>query len=207
MTVVVASGHNAENIMTQSTPVTPRSKGFNKLQMLVILLTPLLVMASSTLLYVSGWLTPDERVNKGILLTPVLELSDLGLDQQTVNPGRQWLMVQTSANCGADCEQQVYIQRQTHVALGKNEPRMKRILLSGSAGLDDLVQQYPGLEVHSLEAVSSQFRQQVPGQFSQQNYVFIVDPLGNIPLYFTPQNSFNDQLDDLKKLLKLSTIG
>jgi len=44
-------------------------------------------------------------------------------------------------------------------------------------------------------------------QFGQQNYVFIVDPLGNIPLYFTPENSFRDQLGDLKKLLKLSTIG
>lgn len=123
--------------MTQSTQMAPRSNGFNKLQMLVILLTPLLVMASSTLLYFSGWLTPDERVNKGILLAPVLQLNDLGLDIESVNPDRQWLMVQTSANCQADCEQQVYLQRQTHVALGKNEPRMKRLLLSRTAGLEE----------------------------------------------------------------------
>ncbi|MEX0622851.1 hypothetical protein [Saccharospirillum sp.] len=193
--------------MTQSTRMTPRSNGFNKVQMLVILLTPLLVMASSTLLYFSGWLTPDERVNKGILLTPVLQLDDLGLNLETVNPERQWLMVQTSANCSADCEQQVYLQRQTHVALGKNEPRMKRLLLSRSTGLEGLTGQYPGLEIHPLTGVSDTFREQVPGQFSEQNYVFIVDPLGNIPLYFTPANTFNDQLDDLKKLLKLSTIG
>lgn len=193
--------------MTQTTQIPGRSKGFNKLQMLVILLTPLLVMASSTLLYFSGWLTPDERVNKGILLTPVLQLDDLGLDLETVNPGRLWLMVQTSANCSTDCEQQVYLQRQTHVALGKNEPRMKRLLLSNSRGLAPLTEQYPGLEVYPLTTVSDTFREQVPGQFSQQNFVFIVDPLGNIPLYFTPANTFNDQLDDLKKLLKLSTIG
>ena len=193
--------------MTQSTQTAPRSDGFNKLQMLVILLTPLLVMASSTLLYFSGWLTPDERVNKGILLTPVLQLDDLGLTVDSVNPDRQWLMVQTSANCQADCEQQVYLQRQTHVALGKNEPRMKRLLLSRTTGLEGLTEQYPGLELHPLTAVSEAFRQQVPAQFSDQNYVFIVDPLGNIPLYFTPENTFNDQLDDLKKLLKLSTIG
>lgn len=193
--------------MTQSTQMAPRSNGFNKVQMLVILLTPLLVMASSTLLYVSGWLTPDERVNKGILLTPVLQLNDLGLDLETVNPDRQWMMVQTSANCSADCEQQVYLQRQTHVALGKNEPRMKRLLLSRSTGLTGLTEQYPGLEVLPLTSVSDTFREQVPAQFSEQNYVFIVDPLGNIPLYFTPENTFNDQLDDLKKLLKLSTIG
>lgn len=193
--------------MTQSTQMAPRSNGFNKVQMLVILLTPLLVMASSTLLYFSGWLTPDERVNKGILLTPVLQLDDLGLDLETVNPDRQWMMVQTSANCSADCEQQVYLQRQTHVALGKNEPRMKRLLLSRSTGLTGLTEQYPGLEVLPLASVSDTFREQVPAQFSEQNYVFIVDPLGNIPLYFTPENTFNDQLDDLKKLLKLSTIG
>lgn len=193
--------------MTQTTQMPGRSNGFNKLQMLVILLTPLLVMASSTLLYFSGWLTPDERVNKGILLSPVLQLDDLGLDLATVNPDRQWLMVQTSANCSADCEEQVYLQRQTHVALGKNEPRMKRLLLSNSTGLAPLTEQYPGLEIHPLTAVSDTFREQVPGQFNQHNFIFIVDPLGNIPLYFTPANTFNDQLDDLKKLLKLSTIG
>mgnify|MGYP001627778072 CR=1 FL=1 len=193
--------------MTQSTQMAPRSNGFNKLQMLVILLTPLLVMASSTLLYFSGWLTPDERVNKGILLIPVLQLEDLGLELESVNPDRQWLMVQTSANCQTDCEQQVYLQRQTHVALGKNEPRMKRLLLSRTAGLEGLTEQYPGLELHPFTEVSDAFREQVPAQFSDQNYVFIVDPLGNIPLYFTPGNTFNDQLDDLKKLLKLSTIG
>lgn len=58
-----------------------------------------------------------------------------------------------------------------------------------------------------MGGVSDAFRKQVPSQFSEQNYVFIVDPLGNIPLYFTPSNTFKDQLDDLKKLLKLSTIG
>lgn len=193
--------------MTQSTQMARRSDGFNKLQMLVILLTPLLVMASSTLLYFSGWLTPDERVNKGILLSPVLQLDDLGLDMATVNPERQWLMVQTSARCQEECEQQVYLQRQTHVAMGKNEPRMKRLLLSRSGGLEGLTEQYPGLELHRLGDVSDTFRQQVPAQFSEQNYVFIVDPLGNIPLYFTPGNTFHDQLDDLKKLMKLSTIG
>lgn len=193
--------------MTQSTQMAPRSNGFNKLQMLVILLTPLLVMASSTLLYFSGWLTPDERVNKGILLAPVLQLNDLGLDIESVNPDRQWLMVQTSANCQADCEQQVYLQRQTHVALGKNEPRMKRLLLTRTAGLEGLTAQYSGLELYPLGGVSDAFRKQVPPQFSEQNFVFIVDPLGNIPLYFTPSNTFKDQLDDLKKLLKLSTIG
>lgn len=193
--------------MTQSTQMAPRSNGFNKLQMLVILLTPLLVMASSTLLYFSGWLTPDERVNKGILLTPVLQLEDLGLKLESVNPDRQWLMVQTSASCQAECEQQVYLQRQTHVALGKNEPRMKRLLLSRTTGLEGLTEQYPGLELHPLTDVSDAFREQVPAQFSDQNYVFIVDPLGNIPLYFAPGNTFKDQLDDLKKLLKLSTIG
>lgn len=193
--------------MTQPSQAVARPNRFNKLQMLVILLTPLLVMASSTLLYVSGWLTPDERVNKGVLLTPVLQLGDLGLDQDVVNPERQWLMVQTSTTCRADCEQQVYLQRQTHVALGKNEPRMKRLLLTQSTGLTALATEYPGLEVQTLTAISDTFRAQVPVQFGQQNYVFIVDPLGNIPLYFTPENSFRDQLDDLKKLLKLSTIG
>lgn len=185
------------------------SAAFSKLQLLVILLTPLVVMAASTGLYFSGWLVPDDRVNRGILLDPVLALSDFGLDAEAVNPERQWLMIQTSAACDQACRERVHTQRQIHVSLGKDEPRMQRLLLTRTPGLDDMERQYPGLRVvrQDVSAYSERLLERVPARFDDRHFIFIVDPLGNVPLYFTPENDYKDQLADLETLLELSTIG
>lgn len=182
---------------------------YSRLQLLIILLTPLIVMGTATGLYYSGWLVPDARVNRGVLLDPVLQLSDFGLDVEVINPERQWLMVQTSTDCQQACLDRVHTQRQIHVSLGKDEPRMKRLLLTSTPGLDVLEQDYPGLAVqqHSAEDYSATLLDRVPADFGSRNFVFIVDPLGNVPLYFTPGNDYKDQLADLETLLDLSTIG
>lgn len=188
---------------------TGSNPNYSRLQLLIILLTPLIVMASATGLYYSGWLVPDARVNRGVLLDPVLQLSDLGLDIESVNPERQWLMVQTSFDCQQECLDRVHTQRQIHVSLGKDEPRMKRLLLTTTPGLKELEQNYPGLSVvqQADTAYSSTLRNRVPVDFDRRDFVFIVDPLGNVPLYFTPDNDYKDQLADLETLLDLSTIG
>lgn len=194
--------------MTNGT-LSDSGSGYSKIQLLVILLTPLLVMAASTGLYFSGWLTPDERVNRGELINPVLDLKDLGLDLETINPERQWLLVQTSAQCLDECLRQVYTERQIHTALGKYQPRVRRVLLAEGGDRGTLGNDYPGLTVveQPLSAFSDAFRNRIPSQFREENFVFLVDPLGNVPLYFTPLNNYKDQLTDIKKLLKLSTIG
>lgn len=188
---------------------TGSKTNYNRVQLLIILLTPLIVMAASTALYYSGWLVPDERVNNGELLDPVLHLDDLGLNLETVNPDRQWLWVQTAIDCDATCREEVARQRQIQVALGKYEPRVKRVLLTESTGLDRLVADNPGMVVVNRPAstYTEAFRDRIPAEFGRQNFIFVVDPLGNIPLYFTPANDYKEQLEDMKKLLKLSTIG
>lgn len=182
---------------------------YSRLQLLIILLTPLIVMASATGLYYSGWLVPDARVNRGVLLDPALQLADFGLDPAVVNPERQWLMVQASFDCQQSCLERVYTQRQIHVSLGKDEPRMKRLLLTATPGLNSLERQYPGLEVlqHQRQDYSATLLERVPADFGARDFVFIVDPLGNVPLYFTPGHDYKDQLADMETLLDLSTIG
>lgn len=192
--------------MSKATGSTPN---YSRLQLLIILLTPLLVMAASTGLYFTGWMVPDERVNKGKLLEPVLQLSDFGLELDTINPERQWLMIQTSAECTDLCLERVQTQRQIHISLGKDEARMKRLLLTESLGLDSLERDYPGLTVITQNAsqYSADLRSRITADFVAQNFIFIVDPLGNVPLYFTPANDYKDQLADMETLLDLSTIG
>lgn len=194
--------------MTESSPGT-RPSGYNRTQMLVILLTPLLVMAASTGLFFSGWLVPDTSVNRGTLVEPLLTLDDLGLDRDRINPDRQWLWVQTSLRCEDSCVHQVYLQRQTHVGMGKNEGRIRRVLLTTTPDQQGLATEYPGMRVIQQPELqlSEAFRNQIPGDSVLQHYIFVVDPLGNIPLYYTPEHDYKDIQNDMKNLLKLSTIG
>ncbi|MHA7878716.1 MAG: hypothetical protein ACX931_02920 [Saccharospirillum sp.] len=194
--------------MTESSP-TQKATAYSRTQMLVILLTPLLVMAASTALFFSGWLVPDTTVNRGNLVSPLLTLDDLGLDRDEINPERQWLWVQTSLRCEDSCEHQVYLQRQTHVGLGKNEGRVRRILLTTTPDQQGLAGEYPGMRVVQQPQLnlSDAFRAQIPGDSVLQHYIFVVDPLGNIPLYYTPEHDYKDIQSDMKNLLKLSTIG
>lgn len=182
---------------------------YNKLQMLIILLTPIIVMGASSWLYFSGVLMPDGHTNKGVLLTPVLSVTDFGFPEPVINDERQWLMIQLSSDCSESCEQRVYEQRQIHVALGKLEARLDRVLLSENANVEQLNQNYPRLTVKPISNsdLSDQLRSRVPAEVLANNPVFIADPFGNVMLYFTADHDYKAQISDIKKLLKLSTIG
>lgn len=186
-----------------------KASPYSRVQMLVILLTPLLVMAASTALFFSGWMTPDATVNRGTLVEPLLTLDDLGLDRDRINPERQWLWIQTSLECEDSCAHQAFLQRQTHIGMGKHESRIRRILLTTTPNQQGLATQYPGMRVVQQPELnlSDAFRNQIPGDSILQHYIFVVDPLGNIPLYYTPEHDYKDIQNDMKNLLKLSTIG
>lgn len=182
---------------------------YSKLQMLIILLTPIIVMGASSWLYFSGVLMPDGHTNKGVLLTPVLSVTDFGFPEPVINDERQWMMIQLSSHCTESCEQRVYEQRQIHVALGKLEARLDRVLLSENANVEQLNQNYPRLSVKPITPsdLSEQLRSRVPADVLANNPVFIADPFGNVMLYFTEDHDYKAQISDIKKLLKLSTIG
>jgi hypothetical protein len=182
---------------------------YNRTQLLVILLTPIIVVISSTALYFSGWLMPNESSNNGILLDPVLSVTDFGLPEVTISQDRQWRIIQFSPTCETACLEKVYEQRQMHIALGKLQPRITRVLLTGSNVAASLAADYPNLDIETFNAanLTNSVRARIPMTDLSDNPVFIVDPFGNIMLYFTSQHDYKSQMSDIKKLLKLSTIG
>lgn len=193
--------------MTQ--PISAPSVNYNRAQLLIILLTPILVVLSSTALYFSGWLMPNERSNNGILLQPVLSVTDLGLPAVEITQDRQWRIIQLSENCASSCEEKMFEQRQMHIALGKLQPRLQRVLLTATPAESLAFDDFPNLEVVSFQSnqLTAAITQRIPAAELEQNPVFVADPFGNIMLYFNASHDYKAQMSDLKKLLKLSTIG
>lgn len=185
---------------------------YGRSQLFIILLTPLIVMASSTWLYFSGVLMPKGTSSEGVLLSPVLSVTDFGFPAPVISAGseRQWMMIQVSPDCAAECAEQVFIQRQIHVALGKYQSRISRFLLTDNVQqAAQLGQQFPGLAVRPMPIAgfTEAATQRIPKEILENNAIFIADPFGNVMLYFTPDHNYKQQIKDLKKLLKLSTIG
>lgn len=201
--------------MSQSHSIAPSQSQpikYGRAQLYIILLTPLIVMASSTWLYYSGILMPKGTTSEGLLLSPVVSVTEFGFPEPVIASGseRQWLMIQVSPECLSDCAEQAYIQRQIHVALGKYQSRMTRVLLTDNATqASALVEQYPGLVTQAVPVggFSADLLERVPANVLNNNAVFISDPFGNVMLYFTPDHNYKQQIKDIKKLLKLSTIG
>jgi len=188
---------------------TLESVRYSRVQLLIILLTPILVIVSSTLLYFGGYLLPDDQSNHGVLLSPVLSVTDLGLPEQEITPERQWRLIQVSPNCEDSCLAKIYEQRQMHIALGKLAARIDRVLLTGTPLADKTKADLPRLAVESfnLDNLSTNVTSRISEADLNDNITFVVDPFGNIMLYFTSAHDYRAQMSDLKKLLKLSTIG
>ena len=142
--------------------------------------------------------------NKGVLIDPNTSFSSLGVD----NPyfGEQWqLGYVIPQKCEAMCQQQLYLLKQSHTALGKYQQRVAPVVLvsrlSDPQVLDDIT--FPIVPINDAFI-------QVVNAFE---YV-IVDPRGQLVMRYPKVASTNDLvaqskglLADLRKLLKLSRVG
>ncbi len=185
------------------------NKKNNRFQLLIILLTPILVIISSTGLYFSGWLTVSERSNQGYLISPVLSITDFGLPVKNITQDRQWQLIQFSKECSDACLSEVLEQRQMHIALGKYQDRLTRLLITDTTLNYEILKQYPNLQLYSTNDFynKNKIEARIPKEHLLDNPVFVSDPFGNVMLYFTQEQDYKAQMKDLKKLLKLSTIG
>ena len=92
--------------------------------------------------------------------------------------------------------------------LGKEMDRLRRVFLHGSSPPDTvfLANEHQGLITLEDSSLSDLLNKKRPARLSAGGY-FLIDPLGNLVMYFRPDIEPSDMVDDIKRLLKLSRIG
>lgn len=178
----------------------------------VLFLGPLLVAA---LMYYGNvsWL-PVGRTNHGRLLEPIINLSDSQgrhllselTDGETDN---HWVLVYVNnGECDESCTAALHRLRQSRLMLGNEMTRMKRLFLHGTIAPDTLFleRQHAGLITASDRHLDQLLDAKRPADFSAGG-LYLVDPLGNLVMYFNAELAPGDMVDDIKHLLKLSRIG
>jgi len=161
-------------------------------------------------LYYDTSLRPAGRTNHGILLDPIVNLHDTVPNSPALEWSEDhWLLVYTNdGDCDAECRDALYTLRQSRLMLGNDMNRLRRLFLHGEWAPDRvfIAEQHQGLgtlkddELRELLAASRP-QQEPAGGF------FLVDPLGNLVMYFSPDIAPDDMVDDIGHLLDLSRIG
>lgn len=159
---------------------------------------------------------PTGTTNHGQLIAPARPVPALALtggDGQAVEPFKEkWsLVVIGGEHCDAACSERLVLVRQVRLALGKNLNRLQRLYIAPTDAARSeaealLAKDHPGLQIVSdhgeAGARASDF-------FTPPEplTLYLVDPNGNWLMVYAGAVEPKDLLDDLKKLMRLSSIG
>jgi hypothetical protein len=188
----------------------------------------LLIFALFLLPPISAWIAwqylgeqgVDSTTNAGGLITPARPLQVAGLMladgaplDQAVLRGRWTYVLFAPTDCDARCEEQLYLTRQTRLAMNKDIPRVQRLLVFAGVPSDGLQQRLAAEHadltwaVRDAAAESMLARFRGPGFAPDRGQFFLVDPLGNLMMFYDREVPAKGMMKDLQKLLKISQIG
>ncbi len=139
---------------------------------------------------------PQGEASFGELITPVRPLpavSATRLDGTTVAlPAlkAQWLLIKVDGGaCVQDCQKQLTVLRQFRLMLGKDMDRIDWLwLINDQAAVNPKLAQLLARDnatVLRLDAATLQAWLPVPGNQRQQDFIYVVDPMGNTMMRFS----------------------
>lgn len=211
--------------MTDAQPFSAETRRRRRLVLLAIVAVFLLPILAARWYYASiaerGG--PAVTTNHGVLVDPARPLPTVFLTPlaETELPdtvlANKWTLLMVGDNgCDKTCWENLYKTRQIRTALNQEMSRVQRLLiLTGEVPLElpqELRAQHPALMITQARAsdfgkLLSQLRiAGEPGPLKADR-IYLVDPLGNLLMWYPPGQSGTDMLHDLQKLLKISQIG
>ncbi len=155
-------------------------------------------------------LQPAGRANHGALLEPIVDLDEALPDSDigALHDGR-WLLVYAHAGpCDSACRDGLHAIRQMRLMLGREMDRVTRVFLHGDIAPDTvfIATEHEGLIALQDRELGDLLSARRPPAEPDGGY-YLVDPHGNLVMYFQPTLAPRDIVADLKRLLRLSHIG
>jgi len=120
----------------------------------------------------------------------------------------KWVLLMTgSARCDEACQRTLFTLRQLRLTQGRDMERIERVwLVSDAAALPDgLMVDYRGTWL--ARAGASGLLERLPAERPRAEYIYLVDPLGNLVLRYGRDGEPARMIKDLTRLLKTSRIG
>ena len=181
-------------------------------------------LALSFYLYYGRHWHPGGRVNAGELIEPARPLPAAVLplvsgeraagkaetDAQFLK-GKWTLLYVQHGRCDEECRRHLYDTRQVRLALDREMNRVQRVFIGDAdcCDLPELKTAHPDLIVVRASAADEPLLAELPLRSGAINShrIYLVDPLGNAMMFYAPDARPKGMLEDLKRLLRLSSIG
>ena len=171
------------------------------------------------------WL-PGGRVNAGDLVDPARPLPPLalplwgtGATDPNFLTGKWTFLYVVHGACGQACLTRLYDTRQVRLALDRDMKRVQRVLIAAPQCCDAqlLREQHPDLIAVRADAQAAPLLSLLPGEGdraatdhsapAEPPRVYVIDPLGNLMMSYSAGVKAKGMLEDMKRLLRLSSIG
>jgi hypothetical protein len=171
------------------------------------------VIASYTAFYV---VRPQARSNYGALIDPPVPmppdaslpmLSMTGVTVSATSLKHQWLLITVAGgDCDAQCEHQLYLQRQIRESLGKDKDRVDRVWLINDQQpmRASLAQAMEGATVLRVDPAALAKWLAPQAGLPLAAHWYLVDPRGQWMMRFPPGAEPRQVLKDINRLLKAS---
>jgi peroxiredoxin len=195
--------------MSSSIPnVAQRSFRINLVLIFAVFAIPLIAA------YLSFYVWPPQgRLNYGELLEPKtlpdVTLRDAEGKEFPLSKLRgKWIMLSVdSADCGAACDQKLFLMRQTRISMTKEMNRVERVLLlRGDAKASaELVKKYPGM--HILSGANESLLNNFPAAPNITDHIYLIDPVGQVMMRYIKDPDATGIRRDLMRLLSVSQVG
>ncbi|OQW94396.1 MAG: hypothetical protein BWK79_06055 [Beggiatoa sp. IS2] len=173
-------------------------------------------------LFQQGW-RPIGQTNYGTLINPAQSLTHLStLTFETVTDkqpfplsnlwGKWTLITVVQEDCVEACQDTLYKMRQVRLALNQNTTRVRRVLLVNDPNRltkpDEIATVYAGTLLLSGQPAFSTLTKVLYDSTTDTPYkIYVVDPLGNLMMFYPSDANPSKMLKDLERLLRLSTVG
>ncbi|MBM7073415.1 hypothetical protein JQC92_15475 [Shewanella sp. 202IG2-18] len=143
------------------------------------------------------------QTNKGELLPETLAYQTL--EMKNPHPKKWQIVFLLPEHCGKPCQQQLYLLKQTHTALGREQGRVEPVVLLTENSDQTALVAYQ----FTTAPISTQLQKQLDKQ-----QIIIADPLGKLVTRYNLKDDEKQRLlqgkammNDLRKMLKLSRVG
>ncbi len=180
-------------------------------------------LALSFYLYYGGYWHPGGRVNSGELIDPARPLPALRLPLAAPASGgplqtnpqfleHKWTLLYVQhGRCDEKCLKALYDTRQVRVALDREMDRVQRVFIGDGdcCDLKELLAAHPDLIAIRTGPADEPLLALLPQPAGAINShrVYLIDPLGNLMMFYAADAKPKGMLEDLKRLLRLSSIG
>jgi len=162
------------------------------------------------LYYGKSW-HPGGHVNAGELIAPARPLPSLALPLAGGAGGKWTFLYVQRGRCDDECRRHLYDTRQVRLALDREMNRVQRVFIGDSDCCDfqELKAAHPDLIIIRASPADDPLLALLPkseGAVSAHP-VYLIDPLGNAMMFYAPDAKSKGMLEDMKRLLRLSSIG